>query len=357
MRWSAEWMAGLMIVAGVGILMAPVVRYVLVGWRAKRRDILDGLNADARLAYVEMFERNGTQAGGESVVVRFEQVYARWYGRRFFAVPSLLLLTTALIAVSLVAFTVLHGRGYLDNPLFDIPDVAIAAIAGAYMWIVNDLTSRARRLDVSPADVLLAALRMVVAVPMGYAVSSLLAEGIAPFVAFAMGAFPLGALLSILRRLANRNLGLEDTAEEARDNLIKLQGVNPTIAERLANEDVSTITQISYCDPVRLTMRSNLTFNFIVDCMNQGLAWMYLEDVLKKLTPLGMRGAIEIKCFIDDLDDEGSGNEDDAAAHARAVAALPMLAEAAGQKPETLQIVFRQIALDPFTVFLYRIWT
>ena len=36
--------------AGVALLMMPLLRYIVVGWRAKRKDIMDGLNADARLA-------------------------------------------------------------------------------------------------------------------------------------------------------------------------------------------------------------------------------------------------------------------------------------------------------------------
>ena len=35
---------------------------------------------------------------------------------------------------------------------------------------------------------------------------------------------------------------------------------------------VAQIAQVAYCDPIRLVMRSSLTFSFVIDCMNQALA-------------------------------------------------------------------------------------
>ncbi|MGC2499633.1 MAG: hypothetical protein WA374_17950 [Acidobacteriaceae bacterium] len=125
----------------------------------------------------------------------------------------------------------------------------------------------------------------------------------------------------------------------------------------LANEGVTTITQIAYCDPVRLTMKSNLPFNFIIDLMNQALAWMYLEDLLDVVRPRGMRGACEIKFLMTDFDSATWKDAEEKNAHDIAVAALPLLAAACKQAPQTLQFAFRQIADDPFTTFLETIWS
>jgi hypothetical protein len=138
---------------------------------------------------------------------------------------------------------------------------------------------------------------------MGYAFAAIAAPSVGPFVAFALGAFPLARVTTMLQQLANKNLNLGATAEEAGDNIIKLQGIGKTIVERLANEDVTTVTQLAYCDPVQSIMRSNLTFNLITDCMNQALAWMYLEDDLNRIRPLGMRGAVEIRYLMTEYDD------------------------------------------------------
>jgi hypothetical protein len=341
--------------AGVALLMMPLLRYIVVGWRAKRKDIMDGLNADARLAYFEMFSRAEPRPSAAKASAEFERLYARWYGRRFFVAPSLLLLLVGVIEITLVIFTVLQRRGHISNPFFDVPDTAIAAIAGAYMWTVNDFISRARRLDFSPSDILWGALRLIIAVPMGYAFA-VIAPPVDRFIAFAIGAFPLAKVTTMLQQLANKNLNLEATAQEAKEDIIKLQGINKTIVERLANEDITAVTQVAYCDPVQLIMRSNLTFNFVTDCMNQALAWMYLEDDLSKIRPLGMRGAAEIRDLITEYDDASTHDVDRKAAHDQAVAAFPKIASALKQDPETLQIVFRQIAEDPYTIFLSRVW-
>ncbi len=353
----------LLIFIGIATLMIPFLRYVCFGWRAKRQDIMDVFTEDACRTYFEMFSPSRISSADKKVSVEFDRLYSKWYGRRLFWVPGLLLFLVGLIAVTLVVLTVLHTRGYVANPLFDVPNIGIAAIAGAYLWVVNDFISRVRRLDFAPSDVLWGVLRLIIAVPMGYSLATLAAESVGPFVAFALGAFPLATLTSMLQRLANKHLGVEPTAEETSDDIVKLQGINRWIIERLSNEDITTVTQIAYCDPIRLIMRSNLTFHFVTDCMNQALAWIYLKDGLDTIRPLGMRGAVEIKHFIDAFDYDDAKNTDPEhqaerkAAHDRAVSALPKIAATLNQEPETLQLVFREIARDPYAIYLREVWT
>jgi hypothetical protein len=199
-------------------------------------------------------------------------------------------------------------------------------------------------------------LRLAIAVPMGYAFSSIAAPDVGPFIAFSLGAFPLTTLSSMLRRSANKALNIEPQGDEVSDDIVKLQSIDREIVERLTNENVRTITQTAYCDPVRIAMRSNLSFNFITDCMGQALAWLYLQDDLNKLRPLGLRGAVEIKHFIDDFN--YAGNAPDRLADKKvAVESLPRIAAAINQDPATVQLVFSQIEGDPYTSFLYKIWT
>jgi hypothetical protein len=337
-------------------LMQPMLRYVLVGWRAKRKDIMDGLTPSARRTYFQMF------GGDETVPLdltqaskRFEDLYIEWYGRRHFIIPGVLLLLVGLTATASVVFTVLGQGIFPANLLFNLPQTAIAALAGAYLWVVNDHINRARRLDFSPADVMWAVLRLTIAVPMGYALSGFFSREAGPFIAFAFGAFPLSELIAMLRNLTEKQLNAPATADETSDDLIKLQGINKAILERLANEDVTTISQIAYCDPVRLTMRSNLSFNFILDCINQALAWMYLESRLDTIRPFGLRGAVEIKWLMRDLKGEGDGAEDDGARQKAAVL-VQQIAAAINLSSQTLEFAFEQIADDPYTIFQDEIW-
>jgi hypothetical protein len=347
----------LLVFAAIATLLQPLLRYYLVGWRVKRADIMDGLTANARRLYFAMFCGDKAVPSLDHVNASFEKLYDRWYGRRFFVVPGILLFLVVTLASVFVVLTILDEHKFAVNPLFNLPPTAVAALSGAYLWVVNDHIGRARRLDFSPSDVMWSVLRMVIALPMGYALSSIVKDDVAPFVAFAGGAFPLATLLSVLRRLAAKQMGTEALAEENQDNIIKLQGINKVIVERLSDEDVTTVTQVAYCDPVRLTMRSNLTFNFVTDCMNQALAWMYLEDSLDVIRPLGMRGAVEIKYLMDSYDTEDDADPIDLAAREDAQDVLPLIAAAIKQSPSTLLTTFRQVAEDPFTIFLAEIWT
>lgn len=337
-------------------LVAPIMHYAFVGWHIKRQDIMDGLGASARLQYFKMFTRGSDNTTEADAFKKFEQLYSDSYGRRFFVCPGIILTLCAFTAVSLVVFTALQTQSFIINPLFDLPVPAIAALSGAYMWVFNDFVSRSRRLDFSPSDIHWASLRIIIAVPLGYAFAALAAPALAPFIAFALGAFPLTELISLLRRIASKRVGLNTASEDSSDSVIKLQGINRTIVERLNNEDISTVTQIAYCDPIRLTMRSNLTFNFVIDCMNQALAWMYFENKLDDIRPLGMRGAVEIKYLFDDLEGSDLHDPENDKAKSRAKATLAAIAKVLQQDAAALETTLWQIAEDPYTEFLYTVW-
>src|SRR5450759_2247331 len=55
MEMRPFWTCVFLIACATALFVQPVLRYVLVGWRAKRKDILDGLGPGARLAYFVMF--------------------------------------------------------------------------------------------------------------------------------------------------------------------------------------------------------------------------------------------------------------------------------------------------------------
>jgi hypothetical protein len=334
--------------------MTPLLVYVLAGWRAKELDIKNSFGPSACLLYFKAFYASAhVPADGPSAKREFDRIYDRWYGRRFFLVPGLVYFLTMALSVVAAVFALVPVGG-----AFAAPNATIAAMAGAFMWCVNDQVSRSRRLDFSPSDVMWASLRMVIAVPLGYAFAALVPNAIGPFVAFALGAFPLTTLQIILRRLAAKYLGTEDTEEQSNDKIICLQGIDTDIVERLRNEDVTTITQLAYCDPVRLTMRSNLTFTFVIDAMSQALAWLYFEDKIAALAPIGLRGAIEFRHFIEHLDSTDQGDAQ-LKATAEAQAAFPTVLRVLALDPAdgaALRTTMREIAADPYTVFLSEVW-
>lgn len=334
-----------LVAVGVMVMAVPLAMFLIVGWEVKRKDILDGLNAESRLQYFRMFCRND-KFDAARAHREMEAMYVRWYGRRHFVAPLALLLIVATAALYIAIDSVAPAAA---GALVDVRAIGASGVAGAYMWVVNDFISRARKLDLSPSDLNWATLRFVIAVPLGFSIASIAAKDVGPFIAFAAGAFPLATLMDLLRRAAASRLGYEQSAPVS-DDVVKLQGVNETVALRLANEDITTITQIAYCDPIRLTMRSNLTFNVVTDLMNQALAWEYFGAGMDAIRPLGLRGAVEIKHLQDALLKARGAD------HAAAAAALPAIAKALGQEVSTLAVVFSEVADDPFTIYLNSIW-
>ena len=229
----------------------------------------------------------------------FRKFYQERYGPQHFYVPVAVLLIVAAV-----------GNFYLAKSLQTLVDsgakpasfdVAAAALAGAYTFVCWELFSRMQRLTLTRGDVLRAALRLAVALPIGFAFGTLLNASLAPFVAFAMGAFPLQIITVILQRQMKKRLELELDAKAARDQVFLLTGIDTPIAERIEDADITTITQLAWADPLQLTMRTNLQFAFVIDIISQALAWVYFEKKLQPLGVIGLRGAVEIRSVLEDI--------------------------------------------------------
>ncbi|HZX70459.1 MAG TPA: hypothetical protein VFE77_06530 [Rhodanobacter sp.] len=336
------------------LIMAPVTKFLYIGWSAKREDIMDGQSADARHKYFAMFHRT-KRIDKEDAFNRFDEFYIQWYGRKRYIAAATLLLLVGFVSsyVGISSAMYLNGSVAKDQSPMLLPPLALYALSGGYLWVVNDLIRRSRKLDLAPSDLYWGVLRLVVAVPLGYGMSSFFLdiESIRHFIAFSAGAFPLSDILTNIRKMSLTKSGLKIPDGIGNDNVINLVGVNADVAERLANEDITTITQLAYCDPIRLTMRSNLTFNFVTDCMNQALAWEYMEDRMNKLRPLGLRGAVEIRHLYHSIE---TGTDDEKTA---ANSVLDCAAKILEQDRITLKMAFFEISGDPFTAYLESIWT
>lgn len=346
----------LLVTIAVVLVCMPVRYYLLTAWAAKKRDIVDGLSEIACMRYFGMFCRGETLPAEGTASVEFAAMFEKWYGRRNFAAAWILLIVVATIAAAAVAGSLPINIGWETPPSLKMPETAIAALAGAYMWVVDDLIARARRLDMEPADLLWATLRLLICIPMGYAFSKLATSDVAQFSAFALGAFPITTLTAMLRRLANKSLAIEESNIEVADSIIKLDGTSRTMVERLSLIDLRTVLQIAYCDPVHTTMRSNISFDVITDLMAQALVRIYLRDSCDKIAPMGLRGAVEVHSFIEDLDYLGDDLKR-VKAQQLAASMIPGVAAALSLTEAELQYVLRQIAGDPFTLFLREIWS
>lgn len=335
----------------------PVLNFFMRGWAIKKQDIFSSFNSDAKHYYLQSFLKTDPSDDADGA---FEAFYERCYGRKRFIFPLILFTLvcfalsfvfseTAISQISVCVVRVCTPVGLQATPKFFlilVQPVAAAGIIGGYLWVVAGFINSSRAYDLLPADVLNGTLRLTLAAAIGYAISSIGNPSVAPFVAFAAGAFPLSSVNVILRRLASKQMGLDIDVTNQPDQITILDGVDSLTADQLHDSGITTIPEMAYCDPVQLCMRTGLAFDFISDVSAQALAWNYFGDKLKILKACGLRTSIEIK----NLYDDAKAGVPQAVATAGAAAALVQLDVAL-----FLNACY-EIAGDPYTEFLTKLW-
>jgi hypothetical protein len=341
-RLHAEWWLVSMLIL---LLVGPIVFYLIGPWKYRRDEILGNLSPSSRKLYFDTF------CPGIKGPLKFENYYDSRFGRRHYLLPALfLILVSGTAAVWSVASVLVWTKLTLDTAGI-LDATSVAALSGAYVWVVADLLTRWGFRDLSPANLWWSSWRLVMAVPMAIAVGKTFAADLATPIAFLLGAFPTRSISTIARRFARRTLNLGADDQETESELQKLQGVDTRIAERFADEGITTILQLAYADPVELTMRcASFSFSFVVDVISQALAWIYLADNLAKLRPSSLRGAQEIASLTAELDGDDQNARNLARTTLEAAAAL------VGVPVASFESTLREIADDPYTQFLREVW-
>lgn len=354
---------------------APLIRFVIFDWDTRYHEFLNRLNRESLTAYLQQFWEkrttqdtdfvgwipkekliNGSPATKEqidhSMEKIFDTIYREQYGRVAFIPPLILLL--AIIFIS----TVLSILVYLNQItlVLDInATVAISSIAGAYMYVVSDGIQNVRQRSLNASTLYWYVLRMLLAIPIGVALTHPFTVDIRPFIAFGLGALPMDEIIKVLRRFTTEKFNLT-MAEEKSDQLIQLEGVTGRISSLLIAEGVDSIEQIITVDPVLLSIHTGLPFKFILHLGSQAIVRRHLGVATEKLIPLGIANARSIAALVTDLD-----NQQDTVAQNRAKALLalastliiPNSAEAESTSSiECLEFNFRQIANGNYTKFI-----
>jgi hypothetical protein len=178
-------------------------------------------------------------------------------------------------------------------------------------------------------------------------------------VAFFVGAFPTQTLFRIARRVVVQKLALGDQQSETALELEQLQSVSKSVAETFQDEGIDTISGLAWADPVDLTIRTNLDFNYVLDCMSQALLWVYFENKTRELFRYSLRGAQEVCGLVKSLQgvavpyDDGQALSPD---QATAKATLRNISDVLGVSDAALMTTLRQVADDPYTGFIYKVW-
>ena len=332
----------------LGLLFSPVANFLWGGTR--RRDSIVNTFTDPSIdSYFEMMEPGDSAADGTKPArERLVELYEARYGPKRYLWPAVMLSITAGVAI----FWALHSSVGIvfDTPpsnwMPTMPAVAIAALSGAYMWVVSDLQQRYRASDLGWQKLTEGCLRFVIAIPAAYAFGALANDSVAMPVAFLLGAFPTKTIMKFSRRTFRGRLKMDEATAAGQWSVNMLQGIDVPIGERFEDEAITSITQLAYCDVIDLAMRTGYAFSFIVVCASQALAWLYLESHLAKLRIFSLRGAQEIGTLVDQLEEHDADAEK----------TLKAAAAALDVDEKAFWHTLSEIAYDPYTLFLREIW-
>jgi hypothetical protein len=228
----------------------------------------------------------------------------------------------------------------------------VIAISGAYLYSLSDQIQRWYTWDLLPADLYWVSFRFVAAIPLGWVARYFVANRLAIPAAFVIAAFPTNTALVIMRRLLSQGLRLGEVPMSGHTELMHLSGIDLGKAERFASENVTTIAQLAYADPVELTMRTNFEYSYIVDCVSSALLFLYVgREHLMKLTQFGIRGAFEMRNIYLDIESEDLEIAANAKNKLRSIAT-----QIHYLSPEALENVCVETGDDPCTIFIFESW-
>jgi len=329
----------------VALVLLPILLYLLIEWETRRERLFAYLTPDALNRYYTQF----LGLTPDNPVEDFRKRFGRLYGRRRYVLPILLLALTTIFAAWGMAHTLRVWVGITSLPdTYAMPPIALSALAGAFAWVIVDLLNRFRRRDFTSTDVYNSAFRVLLSVPLGFAFAQVAAANVGVPLAFLLGAFPTATLFTIMRRIGSQRLGLGDQDARGALELEKLQSVGRVNAERFQDEGVSTIANLAWPDPIDLTIRTNFDFNYVIDCMNQALLWVYFQDRCRDLYPLSLRGAQEVCALFEYL--AATATADDANHTLQAAATILHMDLGA------LRTTLRQVVDDPYTQLIKAVW-
>ncbi|MDA1311898.1 MAG: hypothetical protein O2968_01060 [Acidobacteria bacterium] len=339
-------------------LILPVAGFLISGRISRRNEITGPLTPKAIEDYFKRFHPNRPLPAKDKHEAEFLKLYEQHLGLMTFIFPGVVLLAAIGIGIQWVRIGAPLYPTTLGAPAAGtLAPMAVAAALGAYMWALIDFTEKYLRRSLAPANLWWASFRFVIAVPMAYALTGYFKEDVGVPTAFLLGVFPTQWLIGFARKVARKRMNFGEGPQGQESELQTLQSMDPRMAERLADENILTNLQLAYADPIVLSIRTNLGFSTVVDFVSQALLWIYLEDDAKTLRKFGLRGAQEVRSLWDELHENGDGTPEEKAEYkASAERTLATAAAELKMDKDALQYTFGQVALDPYTTFLCKIW-
>jgi LysM repeat protein len=325
----------------LSLLIYPVLDYLRTGQK-RRIEVIKGFYSPrlvieyfrqfwmGRDGIADLVRRAdlGVVDDGE-IHARFDQLMERDFGMgRYRFLLSILLAVGGIVmffafAGGFALASRFTGQTGITPPLGITVDlVSIAAIFGAYIWVTSDAIARNHYGAFQASDLSWYALRLVIAVPLGQAISMAAGTGAAAgtnaaagadalgsrwaaLLAFVISMFSLDRIKRILASIANRSLQLQAVSPAEREDLvIRLPGVDERTSDLLGAEGVTTISQAVAADPVRLSIRTALAFDYVLGLIDAGILWTYVGNQLATFREFGIKGASSVLAYRDGIADD-----------------------------------------------------
>ena len=331
-------------------LLLPSIAYLRTGWLTRLEMLKAVLDENALEFYFRQFFPSKRNIERKNYQKEFKKHFFKKYGRRHYILPLILLALISFIGILLVLNNLFIWFKIFPT-LVPINPIAISAFLGAYMWVAYDQLQRFRVRNFTSHDVCNCSFRFLIALPLGFSFAAIFNDAVGITSAFLLGTFPAQTLFKYSRRYVNKKFEVDDQNDQPSNELEQLQSINKEEAERYRNEGITNILELAYADPVDLTIRTNFDFNYVLDCSSQSLLWLYLGKNIEKLRVLGLRGAQEAAVLYDGLNSADHNIKKASQNNFREIA------KTLGLEEDAFYITLIQIAEDPYTKFIYNVWS
>jgi len=346
------WVEGILLLI---LLVAPTLSFLLINLKQRHREILSGVSSKENSAlkiYFRQFQP-GFAPEEHDINRRFDRFYKAHFGAEHFIPPLVLLIAIAGVLSYECNYFLVQAQAKSRNILDEPVAIFIFSVLGAYLWVVYDHITKWWYSNLSHRDLYWACFRFALAVPIGYSVTRVMGENadISLAIAFFLGAFPMNTLLSFFRKIGRTKLVMGEAVEAGPSELLKLQGVDEAKAEVLTAEGITTICQLAYVDPIRLTIRTNLGYSYLIDCISQAQLMLYTGDAQKTWQKIGIRGGFEVINLQSGLESTDAQQQKDAGELITHLAKALEIPEAAVRE------IIWEVCNDPYMEFIYESWT
>lgn len=179
--------------------------------------------------------------------------------------------------------------------------------AGAYLLSFYDILRRCRTADLEPYSLHFTWVHMILASILAPLVSGAFTPAIAPIVAFGLGLFPIRDTVEFMRESTKKRLEInKGDPSSSGPALTLVQGLNKDVIDRLEEEGISSTVELAYYDPIKLFLKTNFQWAWVIDVMDQAILINYVGEKIDLLRPMGIRGSIEMTVLGEPSESEGT---------------------------------------------------